>query len=73
MKDKRFKGTTPTFLMRQYCNLVDSVKRTTPGIVDEDVTSEMLLEYLDKRSRNLNKVKSHSKIIQGYLTIKISL
>ena len=72
VKDKRFKGTTPTFLMRLYCNLVDSVKRTTPGIVDEDVTSEMLLEYLDNRSRNLNKVKSHSRIIQDYLTIKNS-
>ena len=59
--------------MRQYCNLVDSVKRTTPGIVDEDVTSEMLLEYFDNRSRNLNKVKSHSRIIQDYLTIKNSL
>ena len=73
VKDKRFKGTTPTFLMRLYCNLVDSVKRTTPGIVDEDVTSEMLLEYLDNRSQNNKKIKSHSRIIQDYLTIKNSL
>merc|ERR1719384_836455 len=52
VKDKRFKGTTPTFLMRLYCNLVDSVKRTTPGIVDEDITSVVLRQYLDNRDES---------------------
>ena len=46
---------------------------TNPGIKDDDITSEVLREYLDNRSRNPNKVKIHSRLIQDYVAIKNSL
>ena len=67
VKDKRFKGTTPHFLQRIYGNLVRSVKRASPGIENDDVTSEALLQYLDHRSRN--PINQHSKLIKDYETI----
>ena len=70
VKDKRFKGTTPRYLMGIYGNLVKLVKRANPGIEDDDITSEVLREYLDNRSRNPNKVKIHSRLIQDYVAIK---
>ena len=68
VKAERFKGTTPYFLMRIYCNLVNAVKKTSPGIEDDDVTSEALLQYLDHRSHNT--IKDHSRLISDYVTIK---
>ena len=73
VNDKRFKGTTPNYLMRIYADLVGTVKKTYPGIEDDDITSEVLREHLDKRSRIQRKVKNHRRIIQDYLTIKNGL
>ena len=71
VKDKRFKGTTPAFLQRIYCDLVKAVKRASPGIENNDVTSEALLQYLDQRSQKPKNL--HSRLIQDYETIKNSL
>ena len=71
VKDQRFKGTTPHFLQRKYCNLVSAVKKTNPGIEDDDVTSELLLQYLDHRSHNPTK-NYYSRLISDYVTIKNS-
>jgi len=71
VKDKRFKGTTPHFLQRIYCDLVKAVKRASPGTENDDVTSEALRQYLEHRSRN--PINHHSKLIQDYETIKNSL
>ena len=75
VKDKRFKGTTPYYLLTIYSRLVYEAKRTNPGIEDDDITSEVLREYLDNRSRNpiKYKTKQHKRIIEDYLTIKNSL
>ena len=59
-------------------DLVIKVKKTNPGIEDDDITSEVLREYLDHRSRNPNKlkaykVKEHIRTIEDYLSIKNSL
>merc|ERR1711971_795679 len=51
VKDKRFKGTTPRYLVKIYSHLVELVKRTNPGIKDDDITSEVLRQYLDNRSQ----------------------
>ena len=71
VKDKRFKGTTPSYLSRIYSHLVFAVKRTNPGIKDDDITSEVLREYLNKRSRS--RIKDYSRLIQDYLAIKNNL
>ena len=73
VKDKRFKGTTPKYLNRIYTDLVSKVKRTNPGIKDDDITSEVLRGYLDNRSQNPQILKTHSRIIRDYVDIKNSL
>ena len=70
VKDKRFKGTTPEYLIKIYADLVTKVKRSNPGIEDDDITSEVLREYLDKRSQKHRK--GHSMLIQDYVSIKNS-
>ena len=72
VKDKRFKGTTPFYLSRIYRGLVHKVKITNPGIEDDDITSEVLREYLDKRSQKPRK-DHHRKLIQDYVSIKNSV
>ena len=49
-------------------DLVIKVKKTNPGIEDDDITSEVLREYLDNRSRNPKK--DHRKLIEDYVDIK---
>ena len=71
VKDERFKGTTPRYLMGIYRDLVALVKRANPGIEDDDITSEVLRQYLDNRSRNPKK--DHRKLIEDYVDIKNSL
>ena len=71
VKDKRFKGTTPYYLMTIYNTLVSNFKKTNPGIKDDDITSEALREYLDNRSK-IQKI-DYSRLIEDYLTIKNSL
>ena len=73
VKDKRFKGTTATYLSNMYGDLVRRVKKTNPGIEDDDITSEVLRQYLDNKSRNPIKTKQHSRIIEDYVDIKNSL
>merc|ERR1711862_334446 len=51
VKDERFKGTTPRYLMKIYSQLVGNFKRANPDIEDDDITSEKLRQYLDHRSR----------------------
>merc|ERR1711862_234099 len=46
VKDKRFKGITPRYLMKIYGQLVSEAKKTNPGMKDDDITSEVLREYL---------------------------
>ena len=72
VKDKRFKGTTANYLSIIYRNLVRKVKITNPGIEYDDITSELVRQYLDSRSKNRQNVKQHKSIIQDYLTIKNS-
>ena len=71
VKDKRFKGTTPEYLIKIYADLVTKVKRSNPGIEDDDITSEVLREYLVKRSQKHRK--GHSMLIQDYVSIKNSV
>jgi len=70
VKDKRFKGTTPAYLIKLYGDLVTKVKTSNPGIEDDDISSEVLREYLDKRSQKPRK--DHSKLIEDYVSIKNS-
>ena len=71
VKDERFKGTTPRYLMKIYSQLVGNFKRANPDIEDDDITSEKLRQYLDHRSRK--QKKDHRKLIEDYVDIKNSL
>ena len=72
VKDKRFKGTTPEYLRDIYGNFVLAVKKKNPGIEIDDITSQMLRQYLDNRDESKIRKRDHSRLIQDYLTIKNS-
>ena len=73
VKDKRFKGTTPHFLQRSYCNLVAAIKKANPGIEVDDITSEALHQYLDERARNPKTDNRFRRLIEDYMNIKNSM
>ena len=49
-KDARFSATTAYYLQKLYNNLVVAVKKTNPGMKDNEVTSETLQSYLATRA-----------------------
>ena len=75
MEDERFKGTTPLYLQRQYCNLVGKVKKKYPEIEDDEITSQFLKSYLDGIRKGQTKFEKggFSRLIQDYIAIKEKL
>ena len=72
VKDKRFKGLTPHFLQRSYCNMVGAFKKANPGVEVDDITSEALHQYLDQRVRKPKINKPIRRLIEDYVNIKNS-
>ena len=75
MEDERFKGTTPFYLQRQYCNLVGKVRKKYPEIEDDEITSQFLKSYLDGIGKRQNKIEKggFSTLIQDYVSMKEKL
>ncbi len=55
VKDKRFKGMTTYFLHKKLNVLVGNVNKANPGSELDDITIEVLRQYLDERAQNLRK------------------
>ena len=73
-KDARFRGTTAYYLQKLYNNLVVAVKKTNPGMKDNEVTSEILQSYLASRvTRTRNYQKDTKRLCDDYLIIKNAL
>jgi len=72
MKDDRFKGTTPFFLQRHYCDLVMKVKKKYPGIGDGEITSQVIKSYLDgiNKRPTKNAKGGFSRLIEDYVSLK---
>ena len=72
MEDERFKGTTPLFLQRQYCNMVGQVKRKDPNIGNSEITSQVLKSCFDGMHKHKTKIQTggFSRLIQHYVAIK---
>ena len=73
VKDKRFKGLTPHFLQRSYCNMVGAFKKANPGVEVDDITSEALHQYLDQRVRKPKINNRISRLTEDYVNIKNSM
>ena len=70
-KDARFSATTAYYLQKLYNNLVVAVKKTNPGMKDNEVTSETLQSYLATRAtRTRNYQKDIIRLCEDYVNIK---
>ena len=73
VKDEIFKGTTPPYLQRRYSNLLTAFKKKNPGIAGDEITSEALLQYLNREGGQPRKATSITRLIEDYVKIKYSM
>ena len=61
---------TSYYLRDTYHHLVAKVKRTNPGIKDNEVTTETLQNYLATRAQNKKLSKKYKKLHEDFVKIR---